>query len=100
MKLVFFNEFQVIWHHNGSAINITSERGGLSIQTDREGRSVVSRLSVVRATPRDAGLYKCAPDLVNPANATVFVVEGEFFFIERNHVRRGVYFNPCQTYKF
>lgn len=58
-------------------MNISSPRGGLSIQTVREGRHVVSRLSVVRAAPIDAGVYTCAPDLVHSANATVFVVEGK-----------------------
>ena len=51
----------------------------MSIQTDRERNYVVSRLSIVRATPNDAGSYKCAPDLVHPANSTVFVVEGNLY---------------------
>ena len=69
---------QVWWQHNGSPISITSPRGGVSIETEKEGRKLLSRLSVVHALASDAGNYTCGPDLVNPANVTVYVVEGKF----------------------
>lgn len=68
---------QVWWGHNGSSISITSPRGGVSIETEKEGRQILSRLSVVHALASDAGNYTCQPDLVTAANITVYVVEGK-----------------------
>ncbi|KAF2355573.1 Immunoglobulin I-set [Trinorchestia longiramus] len=67
----------VNWKHNGSEISITSPRGGVSIETEKEGRQLMSRLSVVHALASDAGNYTCEPDLVTPANLSVYVVEDE-----------------------
>ena len=58
-------------------MNITAPRGGISIQTEREGTTVVSRLSVVKAISQDAGNYTCQPDLVTAATSTVYVVDGK-----------------------
>jgi hypothetical protein len=76
------NEFsldicKVVWKHNGSAVSIMSPRGGVSVETEKEGRQLMSRLSLVHAIATDAGNYTCEPDLVSPANVSVYVVEGQ-----------------------
>ncbi|KAA0198749.1 hypothetical protein HAZT_HAZT009102 [Hyalella azteca] len=61
--------------HNGSAVSILSPRGGVSVETEKEGRQLMSRLSLVHAIASDAGNYTCEPHLVFPANVSVYVVE-------------------------
>ncbi|XP_018007007.1 uncharacterized protein LOC108664823 [Hyalella azteca] len=67
----------VVWKHNGSAVSILSPRGGVSVETEKEGRQLMSRLSLVHAIASDAGNYTCEPHLVFPANVSVYVVEDE-----------------------
>ncbi|KAG0723467.1 Zwei Ig domain protein zig-8 [Chionoecetes opilio] len=65
----------VEWMHNNTQMTISGARGGVSIHTEKAGRLLSSKLSVVRVAPDDAGNYTCHPDTVPPASATVFIVD-------------------------
>lgn len=76
---LFFSQ-QVEWLHNKTKVTITGGRGGVSIHTEKAGRLLSSKLSVVRVAPEDAGNYTCQPDTVSPASATVFIVDGRWWW--------------------
>ncbi|XP_069161149.1 zwei Ig domain protein zig-8-like [Procambarus clarkii] len=69
---------KVDWLHNQTKLSIAGPRGGVSVHTERAGQLLSSKLSVVKVVTRDAGNYTCQPDTVNPASATVFIVDEEF----------------------
>jgi Immunoglobulin domain len=48
----------IYWYKGGRVINY-SQRGGISVLTERQTRT--SKLMISRATPDDSGNYTCSP---------------------------------------
>lgn len=66
----------VFWFVGKTRVN-RSERGGISVVTDKHSRR--SRLVVSRARPADSGNYTCAPANARPASVNVYVLNGEYW---------------------
>nr|XP_053647551.1 uncharacterized protein LOC128699067 [Cherax quadricarinatus] len=69
---------KVDWLHNLTKLSVAGPRGGVSVHTEKAGQLLSSKLSVVKVAASDAGNYTCHPDSVEPASATVFIVDEEF----------------------
>ncbi|XP_018021146.1 uncharacterized protein LOC108677438 [Hyalella azteca] len=66
----------VIWKHNGKVVSYDSERGGVSVVTDK-GPTTSSNLIVRGASIRDSGVYSCSPSTAPTAGVTVHILNGE-----------------------
>ncbi|KAF5307888.1 hypothetical protein FQR65_LT06455 [Abscondita terminalis] len=66
----------IYWNHNDAIISYSSNRGGVSVATER-GETSRSVLLIQKARPSDSGNYQCNPSNARPANVTVHVLNGE-----------------------
>ncbi|XP_046400610.1 hemicentin-1-like isoform X2 [Ischnura elegans] len=64
----------IYWYHGGHVINY-SQRGGISVVTEKQTRT--SRLLISRAAANDSGNYTCAPSSSDSASVLVHVLNGE-----------------------
>ena len=64
----------IYWYAGNTLINY-SERGGISVITDKRTRT--SWLVVARATTADSGNYTCAPANAEPSSVSVYILNGE-----------------------
>ncbi|KAF2363187.1 Immunoglobulin V-set domain [Trinorchestia longiramus] len=64
----------IYWYAGKTLINY-SERGGISVVTDKRTRT--SRLVVSRATLADSGNYTCAPANAESSSVSVYILNGE-----------------------
>ncbi|XP_076625019.1 zwei Ig domain protein zig-8 isoform X2 [Colletes latitarsis] len=67
----------IFWNHNDAIINYNSDRGGVSVVTEK-GDSTTSFLLVQEAKPSDSGRYTCNPSNAQPKSITVHVLNGEY----------------------
>lgn len=65
---------QYIYWYVGTTLINYSERGGISVVTDKRTRT--SRLVVSRATLADSGNYTCAPANAEPSSVSVYILNG------------------------
>ncbi|KAG8222164.1 hypothetical protein J437_LFUL000745 [Ladona fulva] len=61
----------IYWYHGGHVINY-SQRGGISVVTEKQTRT--SRLLISRAAANDSGNYTCAPSSSDSASVLVHVL--------------------------
>ncbi|XP_049827274.1 zwei Ig domain protein zig-8-like isoform X1 [Schistocerca gregaria] len=66
----------IIWTHDGQEINYDSERGGVSVITEK-GDFTTSYLLIQRADAPDSGTYTCSPSNANTKSVAVHVLNGE-----------------------
>ncbi|XP_050709671.1 zwei Ig domain protein zig-8-like [Eriocheir sinensis] len=66
----------IFWYHNGQVVNYESERGGVTVVTER-GNTTRGFLLIQDARPRDSGNYTCAPSNTAPSALRVHVLNGE-----------------------
>lgn len=66
----------IFWYHHDEVISYDSERGGVSVVTDK-GEQTTSRLLLQKARPSDSGHYTCRPSNADVATVTVHVLDGE-----------------------
>ncbi|XP_063709860.1 protein sidekick-1-like [Culicoides brevitarsis] len=64
----------IYWYKGGRVINY-SQRGGISVLTERQTRT--SKLVISRAMPTDSGNYTCSPSASDSASVLVHVINGE-----------------------
>lgn len=64
----------IYWYRGGNVINY-SQRGGISVVTEKQTRT--SRLLISRALPTDSGNYTCSPSSSDAASVLVHVLSGE-----------------------
>ncbi|XP_039298781.1 obscurin-like protein 1 isoform X2 [Nilaparvata lugens] len=64
----------IYWYRGGEVVNY-SQRGGISVLTEKKSRS--SRLLISRAEPPDSGNYTCIPSASDSASVLVHVLNGE-----------------------
>ncbi|XP_046649216.1 uncharacterized protein LOC124340657 [Daphnia pulicaria] len=64
------------WQHNNQMIGYDSNRGGVSVVTEK-GIESSSSLLIQNARPADSGKYVCRPDNAEPATVNVHVLNGE-----------------------
>ncbi|XP_065165689.1 hemicentin-1-like isoform X2 [Atheta coriaria] len=64
----------IYWYRGGNVINY-SQRGGISVVTEKQTRT--SRLLISRALPTDSGNYTCSPSSSDAASVLVHVLNGE-----------------------
>ncbi|XP_070154300.1 neurotrimin isoform X3 [Polyergus mexicanus] len=67
----------IFWNHNDAIISYDSNRGGVSVVTEK-GDSTTSFLLVQEAKPSDSGRYTCNPSNAQPKSITVHVLNGEY----------------------
>ncbi|XP_017486004.1 PREDICTED: uncharacterized protein LOC108374526 isoform X2 [Rhagoletis zephyria] len=67
----------VSWYHGSSVVDFDSQRGGISLETEKTDVGTTSRLMLTRASLRDSGNYTCAPIGAVPASVRVHVLTGE-----------------------
>ncbi|XP_050458863.1 uncharacterized protein LOC126855343 isoform X2 [Cataglyphis hispanica] len=63
----------IFWNHNDAIISYDSNRGGVSVVTEK-GDSTTSFLLVQEAKPSDSGRYTCNPSNAQPKSITVHVL--------------------------
>lgn len=64
----------IYWYRGGSVINY-SQRGGISVVTEKQTRT--SKLLISRALASDSGNYTCSPSSSDAASVLVHVLNGE-----------------------
>ncbi|KAG5679869.1 hypothetical protein PVAND_009406 [Polypedilum vanderplanki] len=64
----------IYWYKGPSVINY-SQRGGISVLTERQSKT--SKLVISRAMASDSGNYTCLPSNSDPASVMVHVINGE-----------------------
>jgi len=64
----------IYWYHGNHVINY-SQRGGISVVTEKQPRT--SRLLISRAHANDSGNYTCSPSSSDSASVMVHVLNGE-----------------------
>lgn len=64
----------IYWYRGPHVINY-SQRGGISVVTEKQTRT--SRLLISRALPTDSGNYTCSPSSSDAASVLVHVLNGE-----------------------
>ncbi|XP_045599951.1 zwei Ig domain protein zig-8 [Procambarus clarkii] len=67
----------VIWKHNSKVITYDSDRGGVSVVTEKGARTT-SNLLVRRASLKDSGTYSCNPSSAPVAKVLVHILNGEY----------------------
>uniref|UniRef100_W8CDE7 Ig-like domain-containing protein n=2 Tax=Ceratitis capitata TaxID=7213 RepID=W8CDE7_CERCA len=67
----------VTWYHGVSVVDFDSQRGGISLETEKTDVGTTSRLMLTRASLRDSGNYTCIPMGAIPASVRVHVLTGE-----------------------
>ncbi|XP_039968060.1 zwei Ig domain protein zig-8 isoform X2 [Bactrocera neohumeralis] len=67
----------VAWYHGASVVDFDSQRGGISLETEKTDVGTTSRLMLTRASLRDSGNYTCVPTGAIPASVRVHVLTGE-----------------------
>ncbi|RZF33025.1 hypothetical protein LSTR_LSTR007586 [Laodelphax striatellus] len=67
----------VDWLFEGQLLTFQASRGGISVDTERNGLQVWSRLTLGDVTVDDTGRYTCKPMQAPSAVVTLVVVEGE-----------------------
>ncbi|XP_054091619.1 zwei Ig domain protein zig-8 isoform X3 [Zeugodacus cucurbitae] len=67
----------VAWYHGVSVVDFDSQRGGISLETEKTDVGTTSRLMLTRASLRDSGNYTCVPTGAIPASVRVHVLTGE-----------------------
>ncbi|KAG5682156.1 hypothetical protein PVAND_011528 [Polypedilum vanderplanki] len=65
------------WYHNAHVIEFNSNRGGISLETEKNADGTTSRLMLTRASFRDGGNYTCVPHGALSASGFVHVLNGE-----------------------
>lgn len=96
--------------HNAHAIEFNSQRGGISLETEKTADGTTSRLLLTRAEFRDGGNYSCVPHGALQANAFVHVLNGELYdkeylliFLSRGHLKlkwKAIRLLICNTFQF
>ncbi|XP_045025346.1 zwei Ig domain protein zig-8 [Daphnia magna] len=71
------NNFSLHWKIGSTILNHDTQRGGVSVKTERKGRDAVSWLLMARANSRDSGIYSCSVDNRSEAIVSVHVIQGE-----------------------
>ncbi|KAK8720212.1 hypothetical protein OTU49_013505, partial [Cherax quadricarinatus] len=66
----------VIWKHNNKVITYDSERGGVSVVTEKGSRTITNLL-VRSASLMDSGTYSCNPSSAPVAKVLVHILNGE-----------------------
>ncbi|XP_069166915.1 zwei Ig domain protein zig-8 [Procambarus clarkii] len=66
----------ITWFHNNHTISYTSPRGGVSVVEER-GETTTSFLLLQQARATDSGTFTCQPEGMEPALATLHVLDGE-----------------------
>ncbi|XP_063841768.1 zwei Ig domain protein zig-8-like isoform X1 [Scylla paramamosain] len=65
----------VFWYHGEGMVNYDDTRHRLDVNTQAEGTTTQSRLTITDARQTDSGNYSCIPPNVEPAFVLVFVTE-------------------------
>ncbi|XP_043236392.1 protein sidekick-1-like isoform X3 [Amphibalanus amphitrite] len=65
------------WSKGSAAVDVSSPRAGLSIQTERGGHGTTSFLVIARARQRDSGTYTCQPSEGQSATVRVHVLDDD-----------------------
>ncbi|XP_066590731.1 opioid-binding protein/cell adhesion molecule-like [Prorops nasuta] len=68
----------IYWNHNDAIISYDSNRGGISVVTEKGATSTTSFLLVQDAKPIDSGRYGCNPSNAQPKSVFVHVLNGEY----------------------
>lgn len=71
------DNFSLHWKMGSTILNHDTQRGGVSVKTERKGRDAVSWLLMARANSRDSGIYSCSVDNRSEAIVSVHVIQGE-----------------------
>lgn len=66
----------IYWYRGPNVVNY-SQRGGISVVTDKQTRT--STLLISRAQPEDSGNYTCSPSSSDPASVLVHVLNGKTY---------------------
>lgn len=61
-------------------VDFDSQRGGISLETEKTDVGTTSRLMLTRASLRDSGNYTCVPTGAIPASVRVHVLTGKLLF--------------------
>lgn len=70
----------IYWYKGGRVINY-SQRGGISVLTERQTRT--SKLVISRAMPTDSGNYTCSPSASGMYFLCIIYVYGKWDFAEK-----------------
>lgn len=70
----------VLWYHGASVVDFDSQRGGISLETEKTESGTTSKLLITKAALSDSGNYTCVPSNAKPASVSVHVLNGEIFF--------------------
>lgn len=68
----------VLWYHGASVVDFDSQRGGISLETEKTESGTTSKLLITKASLTDSGNYTCVPSNATPASVSVHVLNGEF----------------------
>ncbi|CAG7727517.1 unnamed protein product, partial [Allacma fusca] len=66
----------IFWYHFEEVINYNSDRGGVSVITEK-GEITTSYLLIQDARPSDTGKYSCSPSNADVASVRVHILNGE-----------------------
>lgn len=67
----------VAWYHGVSVVDFDSQRGGISLETEKTESGTTSRLLITKAALVDSGNYTCVPNNANAASVQVHVLNGK-----------------------
>lgn len=68
----------VLWYHGVSVVDFDSQRGGISLETEKTESGTTSKLLITKAALTDSGNYTCVPSNAKPASVSVHVLNGKF----------------------
>lgn len=71
----------VLWYHGASVVDFDSQRGGISLETEKTESGTTSKLLITKAALSDSGNYTCVPSNANPASVSVHVLNGKFIIL-------------------
>ena len=80
----------VTWYHGSSVVDFDSQRGGISLETERTEPRTTSKLLVTRAELSDTGNYTCVPSNANPASVFVHVLKGKETHLHKARIGTSV----------
>lgn len=66
-----------MWYHGKQIVDFSSDRGGISLESEKTETGTTSRLMLTRAQLRDSGNYTCSPTGAYGASVQVHVLDGK-----------------------